>query len=101
MKSLEWACAKDRVGRKLKHAEKKTLTEVEEESLEVPELDLNALPSKDTDVEDELATPESSFTMSMINVRENSPSLELKGASPRSEDVEAAMALLGFKVNHP
>ena len=102
LKSLEWACAKDRAGRRRQEAkpDRRALDKVEEESRGVPELDLDALPGDDTDGEDELVTPDTSVLVSTVYVYEDAESLSIKDSEPPAEDVEAAMALLGFKVNN-
>ncbi|KAI0706104.1 hypothetical protein BC835DRAFT_1260591 [Cytidiella melzeri] len=99
-KSLEWACAKDRVGRRTQT--RKVLEGVrEEEDMEVPELDLDSILGDDTDVDDEMITPDHSVSMTSISALGRAGSLETKGGTDDdtpAEDVEAAMALLGFKV---
>lgn len=100
LKSLEWACAKDRVGRKRKGTKQQMLENVKEENHDIPALDLDALPGDDTDTEDELITPESSMSMSIVTARSKSfERMTGGGTDPPAEDFEAAMALLGFKVN--
>jgi hypothetical protein len=85
MKSLEWACAKDRVGRRKKMEEE--LKDTMEENAEVPELVLDCPMECDTDVDEDLITPDNSICVS------SSPKTQ-------SQDVEAAIALLGFKIRN-
>ena len=75
---------------------------MEEENPDVPELDLDALTGTDTDPDDELITPDSSMTMPTAEAVERNKNYDRKsgeGSDPPAEDFEAAMALLGFKVN--
>lgn len=103
MKSLEWACAKDRIGRagktkkrSTKRRETEVMPQVEEERAGVPELDLDSL-DDGTEPDDTLITPDNSMLLSVTESCD-SQNTEFKKEDPRAEDVEAAMALLGFKV---
>ncbi|KAI0347802.1 hypothetical protein BDW22DRAFT_1349867 [Trametopsis cervina] len=103
LKSLEWACARDRVDRK----KKKESKDIVEEHPEVPELDLDSILDDDSDLDEDenMITPDTSISLSSIEVHTHrrNKSFDGKGAMDTetpAEDVEAAMALLGFKVHN-
>lgn len=101
-RSLEWACAKDRAGRKKKPSPLHNETGDTSIDTDVPGLDLDC-DDTHTESDDELMTPDMSMIMPVIeltpprhrrvDIKERS-----RGRVP-AEDVEAAMALLGFRVH--
>ncbi|KAI0095081.1 hypothetical protein BDY19DRAFT_902108 [Irpex rosettiformis] len=103
MKSLEWACAKDRVGRRKKTQQ--VLYDVgEEDDPDIPELVLDSVGGDDTDIDDDMITPDNSMSMSFLPRRQRTSSLDSKtsisGEDTPDEDVEAAIVLLKFKVRN-
>ena len=104
MKSLEWACAKDRVGRRKKARRVLREVEEEEESPDVPELMLDSPGGDDTDLDDDMITPDNSVSMTYSPGRPRTNSLDSTKSRTSEdtldEDVEAAIALLKFKVRN-
>ena len=73
-----------------------------EEDDDVPEMDIDRSLDFDTDIDEDLITPDNSMTMSSSSIRTiNSLEGKDKGdAATEAEDVEAAIALLGFKIRN-
>ncbi|THH33463.1 hypothetical protein EUX98_g745 [Antrodiella citrinella] len=108
MRSLEWACAKDRAGRK-KRRRRHGASNVFDVPF-LPSLDLSSgkdnVEGSDTELE-EAITPDTSVELAHFQtpVRKRCGTEEWgpeeeggKENEPPHSDVEAAMALLGFKV---
>ena len=103
MRSLEFACAKDRADRRRRISMRKGLVdsddEVQEVDFDVPVLDLGE--DSESDVED-LITPDTSLqTMAVPDELLESPTRKRKGKGKASQmlhdDEEAARALLAFR----
>lgn len=100
MKSLEWACAKDRVGRRKKTQDMlRDLEEDEDDDDEqdVPDLMLDSTGGDDTDIDEDMITPDNSMSLSTIPIpeRHRTSSLESrKGKADEdtpNEDVESTL----------
>ena len=103
MRSLEFACAKDRADRRRRASLKRGLADSDDEiqgaDVDVPDLDLGG--DSEEDVED-LITPDTSLqNMSVPGELLESPAQKKKGKGKANQmlhdDEEAARALLAFR----